>query len=213
MERAHRRSPYKGLIPYEQEDADFFFGRERETRRIIANLFASSLTLLYGPSGVGKTSVLEAGVMNRLNQRDDVLVASFRGWQSDPVAGLKAAIASAAHSDTDSPSESASLSAFIAEYARQSDRHVMVILDQFEEYFLYLPDHDGEVSFAREFALAVNNRDARASFLVSIREDALSKLDRFKGRIPNLLYNYLRIDNLDRDAARDAIEMPIEQYN
>ena len=47
----------------------------------------------------------------------------------------------------------------------------------------------------------------------SIREDALAKLDRFKGRIPNLFDNYLRIEHLDREAARAAIEKPARAYN
>jgi hypothetical protein len=53
----------------------------------------------------------------------------------------------------------------------------------------------------------------RVSFLVSIREDALAKLDRFEGRIPNLFNNYLRVEHLARDAARAAIVKPIDQYN
>ena len=44
----------------------FFFGREKEMRLIAANLFASPLTLLYGASGVGKSSILRAGVINHL---------------------------------------------------------------------------------------------------------------------------------------------------
>ena len=51
------------------------------------------------------------------------------------------------------------------------------------------------------------------SFLVAIREDAVAKLDRFKGQIPNLFDNYLRIEHLDREAAREAIELPLERYN
>ena len=53
----------------------------------------------------------------------------------------------------------------------------------------------------------------RASFLLSIREDALAKLDRFKGRIPNVLGNYLRLDHLDRASAREAIVGPIDRFN
>lgn len=41
----------------------------------------------------------------------------------------------------------------------------------------------------------------------------MAKLDRFKGRIPNLFENYLRIDHLDPAAARQAIEEPIAEYN
>ena len=45
-----RESPYKGLTPYDERDAPYFFGREKETRLIAASL--------YGASGVGKSSVL-----------------------------------------------------------------------------------------------------------------------------------------------------------
>jgi len=53
-------------------------------------------------------------------------------------------------------------------------------------------------SFAIEFARAVNHPRLNVSFLIAMREDALSRLDRFKGRIPNLFDNYLRIGHLDR---------------
>ena len=56
-------SPYRGLRPYTEADAAFFFGREAEEEIIAANLLAARLTLLYGPSGVGKSSVLLAGVV------------------------------------------------------------------------------------------------------------------------------------------------------
>ena len=49
-------SPYVGLQPYGETDRDFFFGREDETRIILSNLYAGPLTVLYGASGVGKSS-------------------------------------------------------------------------------------------------------------------------------------------------------------
>ncbi len=60
------KSPYIGLVPYSEKDAPFFFGREKERDIIIENLNACRLTLLYGPSGVGKSSILNAGVTYRL---------------------------------------------------------------------------------------------------------------------------------------------------
>jgi ABC-type phosphate transport system ATPase subunit len=68
-------SPYVGLDPYSSEDAPFFFGREREQHVIVANLRAARVTLLYGPSGVGKSSVLNAGVVPAL----DALADELRG--------------------------------------------------------------------------------------------------------------------------------------
>ncbi|MGH3430393.1 MAG: hypothetical protein ACRDQZ_22965, partial [Mycobacteriales bacterium] len=63
--------PYVGLVPFGEEDAAYFFGRQRESDLIVANLTASRLTLLYAPSGVGKTSVLQAGVLPALRHIDD----------------------------------------------------------------------------------------------------------------------------------------------
>ena len=61
-------SPFKGLAYFGDSEHDwrFFFGRERESELVAANLMASRLTVLYGPSGVGKSSLLRAGVARRL---------------------------------------------------------------------------------------------------------------------------------------------------
>src|SRR5919202_195808 len=88
-------SPYKGLTPYTENDSAFFFGREPEERMITANLMASRLTVFYGPSGVGKSSVLRAGVAHDLDdtQRQNLkaygapefAVVVFRSWRDEPV--------------------------------------------------------------------------------------------------------------------------------
>src|SRR5512147_463773 len=89
---AQRYSPYQGLIPYTEQDSNFFFGREKETRLVIANLFASPLTLLYGPSGVGKSSVLRAGAASELARRDQLDVVVKSDWKHNPLTDLKALI-------------------------------------------------------------------------------------------------------------------------
>jgi septal ring factor EnvC (AmiA/AmiB activator) len=89
------------------------------------------------------------------------------------------------------------------------------VLDQFEEYFQYHDEGDGEAltGFAAELADVVNDPGLAAHVLISIREDAWAKLDRFEGHVPLLFANYLRIDQLDHDAAREAIEGPIAAWN
>jgi tetratricopeptide (TPR) repeat protein len=212
--------PYLGLTPYTEKEAAYFFGRERETRLIAGKLYAARLTLLYGGSGVGKSSVLRAGVANTLRQEDGVAVVVFSAWQGDPVAGLRAAVAKEADriltgrgETVETPSsEVASLGDYLRAVAERTGP-IMLILDQFEEYFLYHPRDDEPGSFAVEFAKAVNRDDVPASFLISIREDAYTKLDRFKGRIPNLFASYVHLDHLDAAAARRAITKPLDQYN
>src|SRR6185295_10878843 len=83
--------PYVGLQPFTAKDAEYFFGRERERRIIAANLFAAPLTVLYGPSAVGKSSVLQAGVVSHLAAEPRTAVVYFATWQGDDyVARLKA---------------------------------------------------------------------------------------------------------------------------
>jgi WD40 repeat protein len=221
--------PYKGLMPYDAADAPFFFGREAETEIISANLMASRLTLLYGSSGVGKTSVLRAGVVRHLRAlaaqnllehgNPEFAIIFFNDWRDDPITALMDAVEKEVSSllpgqEADKAQEGkGSLVDILRFYSEQIDGDLLIILDQFEEYFLYHSQEDGEGTFAVEFPRAVNRPDLRVSFLISLREDALAKLDRFKGRIPSLFDNYLRIDHLDRSAARAAIEKPIIEYN
>ena len=97
---------------------------------------------------------------------------------------------------------------------KDTNGKLFIILDQFEEYFLYHQDEDGEGTFAVEFPRAVNCPLLPVNFLISIREDSLAKLDHFKSSIsPGLLENSLRIEHIDKKSAHDAIVKPIGEYN
>jgi len=195
-------SPYKGLAPFEDSDLDalLFFGRERESEVIAANLMASRMTVLYGPSGVGKSSVLRAGVAHRLRQEQEVEVVVFSTWTGDPVAALVEAVGGRGDSLVDA----------LADAADRAGGDLYLILDQFEEYFLY---HPSRGPFARQLAQLVQRPGLRVNVLLGMREDALARLDALKAAIPNLLANRLRLERLDRAAGTDAIVGPIGRYN
>jgi len=209
--------PYVGLQPYREVDQDYFFGRERESRIISSNLYAAPLTVLYGPSGAGKSSILRAGVILRLRASPRTIVVIFDEWaDKTPLDTLKtkclkeiAAISGSKDVQVDS---NLPLDEFLLSIRQAFDGTVVVILDQFEEYFLYHPENEKDSPFDAEFARSVNRKDVDAHFLVAVREDALSKLDRFRARIPNMLNNTLRLRHLDAASARDAIRKPLEVY-
>ena len=138
--------PYKGLDHYSEQDALFFFGRDVEADLVVANLLTARLTLLYGQSGVGKSSLLHAGVVPRLREVADLAVVTFRSWGGDPVAGLSAAIWAAAGQER--PAGECSLADTIMGCTQHLGRALVVILDQFEEYFVYHPHEDGDGTFA-----------------------------------------------------------------
>ena len=221
-------APYVGLDYFAEDEAELFFGRDAERKRIISNLRASRLTLLYAQSGVGKSSLLRAGVAARLGElarrssaergSPGYVPVVFSTWRDDPVAALIDAIAASVRpflrNGSDPELRGDTLEETIANAGSLVEATPLVILDQFEEYFLY---HDGDEAgerFAGELARCVGRQDLRANFLVSIREDSYSRIgDRFKTRIPNLYANYLHLDYLDERAARAAIREPIEYVN
>jgi WD40 repeat protein len=209
--------PYRGLEPYTERYSKYFVGRERDEQTICANLFAMPMTVLYGASGVGKSSVLLAGVVPHLKQTPSQAVVVFRDWQGTGfVDMLKQQVLDAVNQAV--PGEvkvnlKLSFEAFLQECNHALGGPIYLIFDQFEEYFLYHSPSKTKDSFDSEFARIVNSRSVDAKVLISMRGEELSKLDRFRGRIPNILGNMLRLDHLDRASAERAILEPLIEYN
>ena len=230
MSRARRpvrraRSVQRAVTP------SWFFGREHEVELIMANLRASRLTLLYGASGVGKSSVLLAGVVaaaprassrrnramrarraaRRRRARRARRLSPSRSSATGATSRCRGSRGDPRRRDEARPARDARACerrSRCRPSARYSGprRTLLVILDQFEEYFLYHPTRTGPVR-RRRVPAVVNDVDLRVHFLLlRCARTRWAKLDRFKGRIPDLFGNYLRLDYLDRDAGREAID-------
>lgn len=63
------RAPYLGLAPFGEEDTDLFFGRETMVKEALHRLDQHHLLVVLGASGVGKTSLLRAGLVPRIRPR------------------------------------------------------------------------------------------------------------------------------------------------
>lgn len=202
-----RDCPYFGLDYYRERFGAWFFGRDAERDKIITNLQAARLTLLHAESGVGKSSLLRAGVAWQLRRarREPGLAGAgvpvvFSSWQDDPVPGLAGAIREATQPLAGRPEPELPadrLDAAIEAAVGAVDATLLVILDQFEEYFLYRSREPAPGRFAGELARCINRADLPANFLIAIREDAYAGLgELFKGRIANVYGNYLHIGYL-----------------
>jgi WD40 repeat protein len=215
-------------MPYDESDAMIFFGREVEQQIFVANLRAYPLTVLYGATGVGKTSLLRAGVAHSLRQfaadnvaeggLPELAIAVVSNWRDNPLKELRQRVEEAVrqvHPNPEALAEPApeKLDEALTVWAEQLNGPILVILDQFEEYFLYQDQQDGDETFVSQFAHLAASPKVPANFLIAIREDALAWLDQFKTRLPNLLDNILRVKHLDRESARRAITRPLEGYN
>jgi hypothetical protein len=213
-------SPYKGLRPFEATavDAQLFFGRERERELIAANLTAARLTVLYGESGVGKSSVLRAGVVHPLRQQAregaGFAVALYSTWSDeDPIEGIAEAAREAVEDvlGRDPGAADGTLAERLRVWSDLVAGEIYLVLDQVDEYFLYHGTDGGPL--LKELPLLVTEPGLPVNVVLGIREDALARLDVFKARIPSLFGNYLRLERLGREAARDAIVGPLQQWS
>ena len=233
-------SPYKGPKPYSEEDVLFFFGRENSTERIINSLMGSPLTLLYGASGVGKTSVLQASVAHSLRQeakrnlekygKPEFAVVVFNSWKNNLLKSLIDQVEfdvkrlyEGKKLDSILPLpklKGARLDEVLEAWTKkigdtESSGQLLIILDQFEDYFLsHSREEQEKDAFAVEFPRTVNRSDLPVNFLVSMREDSLYQLDQFKESILNLFSNRLELKQLSwKEDGHSAIVKPIDEYN
>lgn len=214
--------PYRGLAPFTEKDAPLFFGRDRDRDVLVANALSTRLTIYYGPSGAGKSSVLRAGLVNQLREEaqknfdlfgtPEAIAVYFASWRDDPIPALLAAVRAEIKlalpaEEAKLPAPAETLSETLCNWSDALRADLIIVLDQFEEFFLY--QHGIREQFARQFADILMSPTARVNFIISLREDALSRLDAFQSFVPRLFDNCLRLEHLGEQGARDAIKAPL----
>ena len=218
--------PYKGLGAYTEADSDYFFARDSARDLVVANLMASRLTVLYGPSGVGKSSLLQAGVLPLLRKTsegafsylavNDSIIVYSASWRDDPMAELGTALLAAVPNPealTDFKAEKRPLSVeLLQDVSERFDADIYLLLDQFEELSLYQTGAKGKAIDA-ELGRIITTAGLPVSVLLGVRDDALAKLDRLEPYVPGIFDNNLRLEHLTPSEAREAIEQPLDRYN
>lgn len=159
-------APYKGLLRFEPEDADLFFGREQVAADVLARLSASRLVTVLGASGNGKSSVVRAGVIAEL--RRGVLPGSDR-WpvvlltpRRHPLATLTACLRSATQSPDGIPMDE-----LLDELDRTSPS--VVVVDQFEELFMLGISEHERVAFLDALLRGIDGRPGHRVVLALAR--------------------------------------------
>jgi len=148
------QSPWPGMRPYRETDSSFFFGRESEIADLLARTNRSLLTLLYGRAGLGKTSLVRAGLAPRLMGRGFFPVylrpRILLDNGGDPVAGVIRAVEDAAKTHKVEATGSFDAPSLWELFHRESfdfwdanNRIVapVLVFDQFEEVFQVLDEN------------------------------------------------------------------------
>jgi DNA-binding winged helix-turn-helix (wHTH) protein len=192
--------PYKFLDYYTERDASLFFGREREVEAICSQIAARCSFILHGRSGVGKSSILRAGLMPKLKAQGH-LVFVIRSF-TDPVHQMVNALAGLFPADESSDAQN------LAQLIKKIDTGSFVVffLDQFEEFFLLLPEEARLhfVNTVRELA----RLELPVRLVFALREDLLAEMSQLKSAIPEIFHHEYRLKRLNREQAELAITGP-----
>lgn len=179
------RSPFVGLRSFTRDEAGRFHGREVAGAALLRRISDHQVTVVHGPAGSGKTSLLLAGLAPALNAAGTRLVR-VAGYGADPVAATAAALAL---ERPDSVAPGTSLGA-AAELVVAGGQDVLIALDQFER----LVDGDRFVDLLAQLGEAAA-RLPRLRLLYVLRSEAADAL------LAQLAVPSLVVDRFDRDTA------------
>jgi WD40 repeat protein/DNA-binding SARP family transcriptional activator len=142
--RALGGCPFKGLAPFEPDDAELFFGRERLVDELLGRLATAPLLALIGPSGSGKSSLLRAGLLPALSRYEHLLLRPGEAT----AAKLREELEQIAPS-----------------------RRLVVAVDQFEEIFTPVVSEDERRAFVAALVEAAWDPERRVVVLLTLRAD------------------------------------------
>ena len=169
------RSPYPGLAAFTEKDAEFFFGREAEVAKMWRKITSRRLLAVIGPSGVGKSSFLRAGVIPAKPDGWGVLVCQPG---ETPFGALARALVPEFAGDIEATSQLVDIRGgdrAVAVVSRWRDRshQALLIIDQFEELFT---QNTAEVQrrFAGFLRKAADSCDVHV--VVALRDDFLFRV-------------------------------------
>lgn len=150
--------PYRGLLAFQPEHSRFFFGRERETEEILADLQAlvesgkPRLLICAGASGTGKSSLVFAGAIPKLLAEDPTLVFLRMRPGSTPLQTLSDKLAEL-----------------------PTDRKGILVVDQFEELFTQTKSAEVREAFVQKLWTLASAKESALRIILTMRIDYVGR--------------------------------------
>ena len=190
--------PFKGLASFDRSDAEYFCGRETVVSEVVARLASSTLVGIIGPSGVGKSSLLRAGVLPALSAGVLPGSAAWRQVLVRPGAHPGAELSRALGGEE--------LGAAVARLA--PGERMVVAIDQLEELFTNCESESERAAFLEGLAAAARDPDRRALVLGSLRADFYGRVASYPEFAQLLSGHHVLVGPMDRDELARAIGEP-----
>jgi hypothetical protein len=223
--QAGEPSPYRGLVAFGEADAKYFFGRSNEIRTALAQLDAAPLLAVVGPSGVGKSSFVHAGLVPAIRATERVTADN---WQirvlrpgRAPLQRLAGVLDDLLPTDKPRLGTGSDMLAqldgapgwfgeVIRGAAARRDQRVMIVVDQLEELFTLCEDDGQRRLFLTALLAAADDASAPVRVVVSLRADFLDRFAIHKPFLAELTRGLFFLSPPDEDNLREAVVRPAE---
>jgi len=227
-------SPYAGLKSFQESDAHRFFGRSRDVATAVARLRDVPLLGIVGPSGVGKSSFVRAGIVPTLKasgeQWSTVVVRPGRSPMAALAYALTPMLSTSGGTGTNSGTattlsadlsqqqqiverlyaEPGYLGAALRSRARSRDQHILLFVDQFEELYTQVPDTRERLAFTACLAGVCDDASIPLRLVLSLRSDFLDHVAEAPQLMAELTHGLFFLTPPDRDGLRDALIQPAQ---
>src|SRR5271165_908158 len=216
------KNPYPGLRPFEVEEYESFFGRDRQIDELLTRLRDHRFVAVVGLSGSGKSSLVRAGLIHRLDVGH--LTSAGARWKfalfrpgSQPIEALAAALDEILGTRPGRATELRKSTQELLNSTRAGrgpGENLLLVVDQFEEIFRFQQDtqlSDRDVAHFVDLLLAAEqdlSPDYRVYVVLTMRTDYLGDCARFEGLPEALNRSQYLVPRLTREQTREAIEGP-----
>jgi WD40 repeat protein len=185
------RIPYLGLKPFQEADAQFFFGRKSLVDELLQRVQETNFIVISGPSGSGKSSVAQAGLLpalrtGRLEYSEQWLMTTLNP-KGDPLEQLAQAIerltkipGTGNYLREHGPSNPLALHEQVQTLLDHDQRQrCFLLVDQFEETFTQTKEPALQAAFIDLLTSGVQVENSRLTVVLSMRSDFVSHCARF----------------------------------
>ncbi len=217
------RCPYPGLGPFHEDDAALFFGRERLIQDVVQRLSDTAALVITGPSGSGKSSLVQAGLLPAL--KGGALASSPR-WRyatltpgRSPLLALGRALTRLTGSldaQTDlidqAFTDPARLTRWLQTHlADDPEQKAVLVVDQFEELFTQTPAEPERRAFIAQLCTAVDQARESLRLVLTLRSDFIGACARYPALNALLSQALVQVGALSPDEMLRAIAAPALQ--
>ncbi|MFJ8026816.1 hypothetical protein [Streptomyces sp. NPDC096311] len=183
--------PYRGLARFEPADGHLFFGRDRVIAEVNELVAEHRFAVLFGPSGSGKSSLLRAGLIPRLQEEIGTRGCAARLSILTP-----------------GPTPAQTYERLLT--PAEGDPESWVVVDQFEEVFTLCRDQWERSRFI-DLLLTARDQGNRLRVLVAVRADFYARCAEHRGLADALLGSGLLLGPMTAEELREAVVGPAQE--